>query len=231
MAKVTAQNSKELGVVRLSNVRISFPHIVAPQLNTNPNNPEGVPTYSASFILEPDHKGWMDFQETMARLAQEKWKDKTSVFLPSLANGDKNKRCFYKGEEKTSQESGLPWEGYEGNMIISANCKNSPPQLFDGKGQMVDGTNPSRYKELAEKMYGGCRVNAIVKPWVQDNTFGKALRCELLALQFLKDDTPFGSSKTDLSDLFAEVEPSVEEMPTAPFETKPAVPSFLNLIK
>jgi hypothetical protein len=54
-------------------------------------------------------------------------------------------------------------------------------------------------------MYGGCRVNAAVKPWLQDNKHGRAIRCDLVAVQFAGDDKPFGEGAVDASNLFGAV--------------------------
>ena len=54
-------------------------------------------------------------------------------------------------------------------------------------------------------MYGGCRVNAAVKPWLQDNKHGRGIRCDLIAVQFAADDTPFGEGAVDASNLFGAV--------------------------
>jgi hypothetical protein len=54
-------------------------------------------------------------------------------------------------------------------------------------------------------MYGGCRVNAAIKPWLQDNKHGRGIRCDLIAVQFAADDTPFGEGATDASNLFGAV--------------------------
>ena len=61
------------------------------------------------------------------------------------------------------------------------------------------------YQMLTRKMYGGCRVNAAVKPWIQDNKHGRGIRCDLIAVQFFKDDTPFGEGSVDASGLFGAV--------------------------
>lgn len=49
------------------------------------------------------------------------------------------------------------------------------------------------------------RVNAAVKPWLQDNKHGRGIRCDLIAVQFAGDDTPFGAGETDASALFGAV--------------------------
>jgi hypothetical protein len=90
------------------------------------------------------------------------------------------------------------------------------------------------YQQLARKMYGGCRVNAAVKPWPQDNKHGRGIRCDLIAVQFAGDDTAFGEGAVDASNLFGAVAGAPvpgfntmagnNAMPAAPFA---GLPSFL----
>jgi hypothetical protein len=79
-------------------------------------------------------------------------------------------------------------------------------------------------------MYGGCRVNAAIKPWLQVNKHGNGIRCDLIALQFAGDDTAFGEGAVDASNMFGAV------MNGAGFGAAPAaapampgLPSFLGM--
>jgi hypothetical protein len=54
-------------------------------------------------------------------------------------------------------------------------------------------------------MYGGCRINAAVKPWLQDNKHGRGIRCDLIAVQFAGDDKAFGEGAVDASSMFGQV--------------------------
>jgi hypothetical protein len=85
-------------------------------------------------------------------------------------------------------------------------------------------------------MYGGCRVNAAIKPWPQDNKHGRGIRCDLIAVQFAADDTPFGEGAVDASNLFGAVAGApagfgavapAAAMPAAPFGAPTGLPSFL----
>ena len=52
-----------------------------------------------------------------------------------------------------------------------------------------------------------------VKPWIQANAYGNGIRCDLVALQFARDDTPFGEGATDASGLFGAVSNPAQAMP------------------
>ena len=75
-------------------------------------------------------------------------------------------------------------------------------------------------------MYGGCRVNAAIKPWLQENKYGRGVRCDLVAIQFANDDKPFGEAATDASGLFGAVGGNAPAAPA--FAAMPGLPSFLS---
>jgi hypothetical protein len=81
------------------------------------------------------------------------------------------------------------------------------------------------YQQLARKMYGGCRVNAAVKPWLQDNKHGRGIRCDLIAVQFAGDDVAFGEGSVDASNLFGAVATAPAGMFGAAPQGTPAMPA------
>jgi hypothetical protein len=48
--------------------------------------------------------------------------------------------------------------------------------------------------------YPGCHVNAVVELRAQDNTYGKAIRCKVLAVVFLKDGDPLHAGGAAIED-------------------------------
>ena len=125
---------------------------------------------------------------------------------------------LFRSNKKTFQ----PYDGYAGNVFITAG-RDSQPQVIQADGQPIDPTNTMAYQQLTRKMYGGCRVNAAVKPWLQENKHGRGVRCDLIAIQFAGDDTPFGEGAVDASNLFGAVAGAAPAgfapagMPAAPF--------------
>lgn len=198
-------------IVMLSNVRLSFPHLAEPQKNTMPDGNVRI-SYSGDFILGPDHQGFKDFMEAVGAIAAEKWGEKANNVLHMVQN-DRKLRCFGKGDEKINQKTFQPYDGYAGMLYITAG-KSTPPQIIQDNGKAVDSGNTMAYQQLTRKMYGGCRVNVALKPWAQDNKHGKAIRCELVAVQFFADDGAFGGGETDASDMFDAVKK--EEKTEAP---------------
>ena len=190
-------------IILLSNVRLSFPHLIEPQVNINKDTGVKRSVYSADFIMPPDHSGFAQFMTRVGELAVAKWTDHANNVL-QMINQTRKQRNYGQGSEKVNQTTFKVYDGYEGMIYISANNK-VPPQVIQADGKPVDPTNTLAYQQLTRQMYGGCRVNAAIKPWVQDNkpeNGGKGIRCELIAIQFAGDDTPFGEGTPDASGMF-----------------------------
>ncbi len=90
----------------------------------------------------------------------------------------------------------------------------------EGDGTPVDPANTMAVQALARKLYGGCRVNVAVKPWLQENKHGRGIRCDLLAIQFAGDDKPFGEAAPDVSNVFG----AVATQAAAPVAAAPVMP-------
>ena len=60
-------------------------------------------------------------------------------------------------------------------------------------------------------------MNVAIKPWLQDNTHGRGVRCDLVAVQFAGDDAAFGEGSVDASGMFGAVQgqPAGAAAPTA----------------
>jgi hypothetical protein len=177
-------------IVFLSNVRLSFPHLAEPQKQVNEVNGNTRISYNCEFLMPQDHPGFQQFMARYGALALEKWKEHATNVMNMILQ-DRKIRCFGQGSEKVNKKTFQPYDGYAGNVYITAG-RDSAPQMIQADGTAIDPNNTMAYQTLARKMYGGCRVNAAVKPWAQDNKHGRGIRCDLIAVQFAADDTPFG---------------------------------------
>jgi len=189
-------------VIHLSNVRLSFPNISEPSkylLETT-----GKTTYCCDFILSPEHPALKEIKEVYAELALEKW-EKDAPAVMKLIDKEKKFRFFGPGDEKVNTTTFAIHPGYENNVYVSAKKDDVRPQIADEEGKAIDPLNTMLYQEYAKKFYGGCYVNAVIKIWLQNNNFGRAVRSELVGLQFLKDGEPFGESALDVSTIFSKV--------------------------
>lgn len=201
-------------VIFLSDVRLSFPNIVEPQKQRNENTGVERISYNCEAILTKDHPGFAQFMQRYAALMQETFKEHAQNVM-QMVQADRKSRCFGMGEEKVNKKTFQPYDGYAGHYFITAGNKNRP-QMIGPDGNAVNPDDLMAYQMLARKLYGGCRVNMAVKPWVQKNQHGNGIRCDLIAIQFAGDDKPFGEGNVDASALF-------QAAATAPLGTPPQV--------
>ena len=186
-------------ILMLSNCRLSFPQLVEPKAFQ-----EGSPKkYSADLIIDPASDDWKKVMSNIMVVAQEKWKDQAQAVLGMIQN-DRRLRCFGNGAEKISKTKMTVYDGYPGMVYLSVS-NNNAPQAIEQSGKAVPPDNTMAYSQVARKCYGGCRINAAVRFYCQDNQFGRGIRGELIAFQFGTDDTPFGDGDTDASSLFSAV--------------------------
>lgn len=168
-------------IVKLPNVRLSFPHLFKPHAMEEDQEQK----YSATFILDDQIHGKLldQIDALIDRLALDEFKKKISF-----------KRCLRDGNEK------LELEGYgDGKFFIPAARKTRPA--------VVD-CDLSPLTEEDGKIYAGCYVNATIRLWVQNNKWGKRVNAELRAVQFLKDGESFGAGPVNVEDEF---EPITDE--------------------
>ena len=190
-------------VIFLSNVRLSFPHLAEPQRTENKVTGTVRVAYNADFLMPEGDPGFQQFMQQYKALMVQSFAENAPVVM-NMILADRKLRCFGRGEEKVNKKTFKPYDGYAGNVYLSASSER-PPQMIQSDGKPVDPVNTMAFQSLARKMYGGCRVNVAVKPWVQKNQHGNGIRCDLVAVQFANDDTPFGDGAPDVSGLFGAV--------------------------
>lgn len=96
------------------------------------------------------------------------------------------------------------YPGYSGKLYLTARGSRMP-QIIRPDGTPVEEANLIERQAVARTLYGGCRADVVVKPWMQNNTAdkgGRALRCDIIAVRFAGDDEPLGGGVTDASSLF-----------------------------
>lgn len=215
-------------VIFLSNVRLSFPHLVEPQRKVSPETGKERVSYSADFIMPVDHPGFKQFVQKINEMALAKWKDHAHQVM-NMINGDRKLRCYGEGNQKVNSKTFQPYDGYAGQMFITAG-RDNPPQIIQADGSPIDPTNTMAYQALTRKMYGGCRVNVAVKPWLQENKHGRGIRCDLVAVQFAGDDKAFGEGAVDASSMFGAVQAAPAPAPAFLQPQAPmGMPPFMNV--
>jgi hypothetical protein len=181
--------------VLLKSVRLSFPDLWEPKQYEG----SGPFKYRASFLFEPNSENHKNLLTAQKEVAAEEWKDKAAKVLEA-ASDDSKLRFIVDGNKKD-------YDGYKGMLVISATRDQAKgrPQVYNKKPKNADGTF-NLVTETDGIVYAGCYVNATVELWPQNNRFGRTIRAQLLAVQFVKDGDAFGGgsakgSPDDFEDL------------------------------
>ena len=185
---------------QIKNARLSFPDLFEP----SQFNEQSKPSYKAQFLVpavgddamvradvstEPGTTKWGDWKPAklgidvaIQETAKAKWGAKAPAIIASI-EGNPMKICWIDGKKR-------PYDGYDGNWSLSA-------ARWEEKGRpLVVDANRTPLAARDGKPYGGCYVNAVVTFWAQDNKDGKAVRCELVSVQFAKYGDSFGGGGT-----------------------------------
>lgn len=173
----------------LRNVRISFPTLWEPEVI----NGQGVPKFSAAFLLPRDHKQIKELNDAIDQVAKDKWAARSAQIMK--ASKAKDRHPLHDGDTKT-------FAGFEGHWYVNAS-NTVRPKVRDKDGQTdlipTDG-----------KPYAGCYVNAVIELYPQDNKHGQHVNATLLGVQFVKDGEAFAgggaASDDDFEDLSADDE-------------------------
>ena len=140
-------------------------------------------------------------QAAMLETAVEKWGKKGQAIYEAVIS-DKQTTCLLDGKKKPE------YDGYEGHHALTAHRPQDKgrPLVYTAKKEPIYKPSNELYEGMAGKMYSGCFVNMQVQFWAQDNKNGKALRTELLGVQFVKDGPAFGGGAKPNEEDFAEIE-------------------------
>lgn len=169
------------GTILLKNLRASYPHVLMPREEAND---EGKKT-----------KKW-DLVGLMQKTTHRAAKDLVKGEIDRILAEKKAKIATDKRFLKNGDEAGK--DGYEGHYTISASETKKPIVKDRDKRKMADDED--------DRFYGGCWVNALIRPWWQDNKYGRRVNAGLVAVQFLRDGEPMGEgsriSEDDVDETF-----------------------------
>lgn len=170
---------REDGSLIVKNVILSYPHLFEPWGMAGSKA-----KYSAKFLLPRDERK-DDINKILSylqSLAVEKFKQKCAAT-----------NLFLRDGQLTGKDDDAPF------FSISASDTHRP--------QVVDRDRSVLYPEDAdEKMYPGAIVNVHIKPWVQDNQYGRKVNANLLAVQFVRDGERLAAARSvDPNDSFDDI--------------------------
>lgn len=176
------------GSILVEDMRYSFANIGEPYAGTSDEkNPDGTPkkaTPKYSLRLIGPKETHTELKDYLVKVFNKILKEKN---IPKLKSENK----FCKDGDLDDRPE------YAGAWILSAS-EQKQPKMRDRRGNRID---PSWYGTDRFPFYGGCWGNTLIRPWWQDNKFGKKINANLLAVQFLRDDEPFGEGRLSDDDI------------------------------
>lgn len=179
------QGQKDPTIIKLNNVRLSYPNLFVAKAQEEGKEPE----FSACFLLDKkQHAGLIkQLEQVRDRVALDFFKKKVPLKHALLRDGN----------EKDGKE------GYGDEvMFISARNKKRPV-VVDRDLTPLTTNDP--------KPYAGCYVNATVRLFAYDHkTGGKGVSASLRAVQFVKDGESFGAGPVNAEEEFEAVADDVD---------------------
>lgn len=175
----------------LKDIPMRFPAIATAQ-----SMGEGDPAWGAKFPIDPKSAHVKAIEDGMLEAAKGKWEKDGEAVLEMLKE---DKKVAFERKPYKSKKNGEVYHGFEGMFTLGSRTPTSKtqPTTFDKYGE------PVTDKAAIERMfYDGCRVNAKVEVWAQDNKFGRRINCSLLGVMFAGDGQNFsgGSGPASAND-------------------------------
>lgn len=164
------------GSILLVDVRASYPHVL-----TKYRGRESEKAKHSIVCLIPKKKSHREARELLEEVIADILKE-NKVRKMSAPN-----KFLRDGDESEKEEN-------EGNWTVNASGDRvvARDNVRDKKTKklriLVKGEDDDR-------IYGGCYVNALIRPWFQDNEHGRKINAGLIAVQFLRDGEPFGEGR------------------------------------
>jgi len=171
VSKVTNAVLYSDGLIRIDNVRASYPHLGRPWSQDEDQEKK----FSMVGLLDKKtHKAAKDLcVKRIQELMKENKVDKIAADKKFIKDGDLSEK-----------------EENEGMWTVSAR-ESRRPAIRDRDNNLL--TDPD---EIDDTLYGGCYVSMLIRPWFQNHKkFGKRVNAGLVAVRFLRDGEPFGEGR------------------------------------
>jgi hypothetical protein len=172
------------GCILVKNVRLSYPHLFEKWGKEG----DGKKKYSAKFHLDKKTHA-ADIKALGAHITE----FMTTAFKGRIPND----KLFLKDGANEGKDE------LKDVFLLSASEDKAPDVINRDK---------SRINENDDIVYAGCYVNVLIRPWAQNNQYGKRVNANLLAVQFVRDGEPFSSiERPDVDEAFDDVSEDFED--------------------
>ncbi len=175
------------GTIRIDNVRGSYVHLDKAYKGRSEDggSVEAVAKYSIVGIMpKGTHEAAKDLVMEVIRKVLADNKD---------AKVAKDKRFIRDGDDSEKDE-------YEKSWTVSAR-EERRPKCRDRAGELVE-----EIEDVREQFVSGYWFNILIRPWFQDNKYGKRVNAGLVGVQFVKKDETFGDGAIDDNDAWDTVD-------------------------
>lgn len=164
------------GKIRIDWVRFSYPHLRKPYKK---EGDKGEAKYSLQAML-----GKKTHKAAKAMLDEQI----ASILAENKVKKLKSDRIFLKDGDDSDRDE------HEGFWLVSAREARRPP-LRDRSNETVD------VEQIDEVFQPGYWGSVLLRPWYQDNEWGKRINCGLSSVQMVMPDETFGESRLSEEDL------------------------------
>jgi len=152
---------------------------------------DGEPAFGTRLVIDPKDDDVALIEKAMKEVARAKWKDDGDAVLAMLIEDGK---VAFERKPYRSKKTGKVYEGFEGKFNLGTRNPKAQPTVFNQYGEPVTGKSA-----IEQLVYSGCRINAKVEFWAQDNSFGRRINCSLLGVMFAGDGERFGGGSAPAS--------------------------------
>lgn len=165
------------GTIKITDVRVSFPHLGKPRAEKNDDGVEETRWGLAAMLPKKTHKAAKDLIKAQIEKLAADNEAKVASANWFLADGD----------DKEQEE-------YAGHFIVSAGDKTRRPVTRDRKNNVIEAAAADQL------FYGGCWCDILIRPWYfsgqakNGKKYPKRVCSGLVAVKFKRDDDPFGNA-------------------------------------
>lgn len=172
-------------IIKLQNVRLSFPQIWRPKAFEKDREAQ----FQATFLLDPSDSEHAASIKEIKRSAKK-------VLIEAFGEIPQGfKRCFGLADKHPNKKK---YDGYAGMFYISTGNANRPT-LVDRKRRDLE--------ESDGVLYAGCYVHTNITLWTYDHPKGgKGLAANLRIVQFVEDGEAFGNAPAKADEELEDVE-------------------------
>ena len=174
------------GTIRIDGVRGSYVHADKPYKGkTDDGGTEAVAKFSIVGIMpKATHE---EARDLIIECIQKLLKDNKDAKVA------KDKRYIRDGDDQEKDE-------YVDSWTVSAR-EERRPTCRDRSGEIV-----AEIEDVRNIFRSGYWFNILIRPWYQDNKYGKRVNAGLVGIQFVKKDKEFGEGSIDDTDAWEVVE-------------------------